>query len=77
MLGAAMSDGYIEIAAALKAEAGVRQHTEHKRMNGQAWMDTGHILAPTGTTRRQLYMRPYRPAFGAHDGEQATTRQGA
>ena len=25
-------------------------------MNGQAWMDTGHILAPGGTTRRQLYI---------------------
>jgi hypothetical protein len=25
-------------------------------MNGQAWMDTGHILAPAGTTRRQLYI---------------------
>jgi hypothetical protein len=25
-------------------------------MNGHAWMDTGHILAPTGTTRRQLYI---------------------
>jgi hypothetical protein len=49
-------DRYIEIAAALKAEAGVRQHTEHKKMNGQAWMDTGHILAPAGTTRRQLYI---------------------
>jgi hypothetical protein len=49
-------DRYIEIAAALKAEAGVRQHTEHKKMNGHAWMDTGHILAPAGTTRRQLYI---------------------
>jgi hypothetical protein len=38
------------------AEAGVRQFTEHKKMNGQAWMDSGHILAPAGTTRRQLYI---------------------
>jgi hypothetical protein len=34
----------IEIAAALEAEAGVRQPTEHKKMNGHARMDTGHIL---------------------------------
>jgi hypothetical protein len=47
---------YIEIAAALKAEAGITLHTAHKKMNVQAWMDTGHILAPAGTTRRQLYI---------------------
>ena len=29
-------DRYIEVAAGLKAEAGVRQHTEHKKMNGHA-----------------------------------------
>jgi hypothetical protein len=67
-------DRYVEIATALKAEAGVRQHTEHKKMSGHAWMDTGHILAPTGTTRRQLYILAHEcghiaPHFDAQDGE--------
>jgi hypothetical protein len=50
--GQTARDRYIEIAAALKAEAGVRQHAEHKKMKGHAWMDTGRILAPAGTTHR-------------------------
>jgi hypothetical protein len=47
---------YIQIAAALKAEAGITQHTAHKKMTGHASLATGVILAPAGTTRRQLYV---------------------
>ena len=45
---------YIEIGAALKAEAGITQHTAHKEMTGRASLATGAIFAPAGTTRRQL-----------------------
>src|SRR5262245_2100464 len=49
-------DRYAEIAAALKAEAGVREHTEHNKLSGRAYLATGHSLAPAGVTRRQLYV---------------------
>jgi hypothetical protein len=47
---------YIEIAAALKAEAGITQHTAHKEITGHASLTTGAIFAPAGTTRSQLYV---------------------
>jgi hypothetical protein len=49
-------DRYIEIAAALKAEAGVTQHTEHNKTNGLAWIGHRSHPRPAGTTRRQLYI---------------------
>jgi hypothetical protein len=49
-------DRYAVIAGRLKAAAGVREHIEHKKISGRAWMATGRILAPTGITRRQLYV---------------------
>jgi hypothetical protein len=39
-----------------KADAGVKEHREHKKLTGRAWLAAGRILAPTGTTRRQLYV---------------------
>lgn len=47
---------YAAIAAALKAEAGVTRHYEHKVLGGLAWSAEGKILAPEGVTRRQLYV---------------------
>jgi hypothetical protein len=47
---------YIQIAAALKTEAGITQHTAHKEMTGRASLATGAIFAPAGTNRRQLYV---------------------
>jgi hypothetical protein len=47
---------YIQVAATLKTEAGITQHTAHKKMTGQASLVIGAIFAPAGTTRRQLYV---------------------
>src|SRR5262249_61795115 len=44
------------IAAALKREAGIRQHYTHKSISGLAWIGARKILAPDGITRRQLYV---------------------
>jgi len=49
-------DHYLMVAAALKAEAGVREHIQHKKISGMAWFSAGRILAPAGITRRQLYV---------------------
>ena len=49
-------DRYAEIAAALKADAGVTEHIAHKKMSGRASLATGHNLAPAGVTRQQLYV---------------------
>lgn len=52
----AARERYAAIAAALKAEAGVTKHYQHKMLGGLAWSEQGKILAPEGVTRRQLYV---------------------
>lgn len=52
----AARERYEVIALALKQEAGVRRHFEHKSISGIAWTDSRKILAPKGITRRQLYV---------------------
>lgn len=47
---------FLVIAAALKAEAGVREHRTRKALTGRAWLALGVIEAPEGRTRRQLYI---------------------
>ena len=32
------------------------RHYEHNELSGLAWSSEGHVLAPTGVTRRQLYV---------------------
>lgn len=47
---------FLQIAAALKAEAGITRHDVCKELRGLAWCDRGVILAPEGRTRKQLYV---------------------
>lgn len=47
---------YTLVADLLKKEAGVVRHYHHKVIGGLAWLNTGRILAPSGVTRRQLYV---------------------
>ena len=47
---------FLAIAAALKAEAGVKEHKIRKSLTGGAWVKTGVIEAPEGRTRKQLYV---------------------
>jgi hypothetical protein len=54
--GEKVRERYLQIAAALKAEAGITQLTAHKEMSSRASRATSAILAPAGTTRRQLYI---------------------
>ena len=53
---AAARERYAAIAEALKLEAGVTRHYEHKEISGLAFTSEGKILAPAGVTRRQLYV---------------------
>ena len=50
------AERFLRIAAALKAEAGVRRHDVCKELRGLAWCRSGVILAPEGRTRKQLYI---------------------
>lgn len=52
----AARERYIAIAAAMKAEAGIKRHHHFDKIAGLAWSGTGRILAPRGVTRRQLYV---------------------
>lgn len=47
---------YEVVAAALKDEARIVEHIEHKKISGLAWTGTGRILGPAGVTKRQLYV---------------------
>lgn len=47
---------FLQIAAAIKAEAGVRQHYVCKTLTGRAWTSQSIIEAPEGRTSRQLYI---------------------
>ena len=50
------AERYLEIATALKVEAGVKRHDVCKELRGLAYFDSGVILAPEGRTRKQLYI---------------------
>jgi hypothetical protein len=50
------AERYLEIATALKIEAGVKRHDVCKELRGLAYCDSGVILAPEGRTRKQLYI---------------------
>lgn len=47
---------YLAVANALKVEAGVKRHTVRNNLSGRAQCATGHITAPEGRTRKQLYI---------------------
>jgi hypothetical protein len=47
---------YLEIAEAIKAEAGVRLHSVGKTLSGCSWPGMRIVAAPEGRTRRQLYV---------------------
>src|SRR5687768_9991255 len=51
----AATERFLEIAAALKTEAGVTGHKITSGLSGCAW-PTGHINAPEGRSRKQLYI---------------------
>ena len=62
---------FLQIAAALKAEAGITRHDVCKELRGLAWCDSGVILAPEGRTRKQLYILAHECAHVAlKHGEQ-------
>jgi hypothetical protein len=50
------AERYLEIATALKMEAGVKRHDVCKELRGLAYCDSGVIVAPEGRTRKQLYI---------------------
>jgi hypothetical protein len=50
------AERYLEIATALKIEAGVKRHDVCKELRGLAYCDSGVIDAPEGRTRKQLYI---------------------
>jgi hypothetical protein len=63
---------FLQIAAALKVEAGISRHDVCKKLRGRAWCDSGVILAPEGRTRRQLYVLAHECAHVAlKHGEQS------
>ena len=47
---------YLEIAEAIKAEAGVRLHSMCDTLSSRCWAGMRAIEAPEGRTRRQLYV---------------------
>jgi hypothetical protein len=47
---------YLEIAEAIKAEAGVRLHSVCDTLSSRCWAGVRVIEAPEGRTRRQLYI---------------------
>jgi hypothetical protein len=47
---------YLEIAAALKAEANIQEHVIRKSLSGHAVIKARKIVAPEGKTRKQLYV---------------------
>jgi hypothetical protein len=47
---------YLEIAEAIKAEAGVRLHSVCDTLSSRCWAGVRVIEAPEGRTRRQLYV---------------------
>jgi hypothetical protein len=47
---------FLDIAAAIKAEAGVVEHVVRRSLSGRAWVKSRKIAAPEGKTRRQLYV---------------------
>ncbi len=51
----AARERFLSVANALKMEAGVTAHKVRKALSGMAWPD-GHIDAPEGATRKQLYI---------------------
>lgn len=54
---AAARERYTLISELLKAEAGITRHYQHKQLSGLALISQGRrILAPSGVTRRQLYV---------------------
>jgi hypothetical protein len=47
---------FLDIASALKAEAGVIGHKVTRGLSGRAWSNFEYINAPEGRTRKQLYI---------------------
>lgn len=47
---------FLEVAEAIKAEAGVSTHEVRKSLSGRAWSKDRRIQAPEGKTRKQLYI---------------------
>ena len=68
---------FLEIARALKAEAGVTRHDVCKELRGLAYCDSGIILAPEGRTRKQLYILAHECAHIAlkHGEQRGRTRK--
>jgi hypothetical protein len=62
---------FLEIAAALKAEAGVKEHRIRKSLSGWARVKDAIITAPEGRTRKQLYILAHECAHVAlnHHGK--------
>lgn len=58
---------FLEIADALKREAGVKEHRVRKSLSGYAQPKTGVIVAPEGKTRKQLYILAHECAHIALD----------
>jgi hypothetical protein len=52
----AATERYGTIAELLKREAGIKRHYAQKSISGVAWPGLGLIVAPEGSTRRQLYV---------------------
>jgi hypothetical protein len=50
------AERYLEIAEAIKAQAGVRLHSVCNAHSGCCWPGMRIIAAPEGRTRRQLYV---------------------
>ncbi len=68
---------FLQIARALKAEAGVTRHDVCKELRGLAYCDIGVILAPEGRTRKQLYILAHECAHIAlkHGEQRGRTRK--
>ena len=47
---------FLEVAAAIKRDAGVDTHEVRSSLSGKAWSEERRIQAPEGKTRNQLYI---------------------
>jgi hypothetical protein len=67
----ASTERFLAIAAAIKAEAGVRDHKFTSGLHGHAFSSYGYIHAPEGRTRKQLYILAHECAHVApnHSGK--------
>ena len=82
MRGQKARDRYVEVAAALKAEAGVDEHTVNKGLSGRARLGSGLYHCAGGDYPQPALcpcprVRAYRLALHEQHPEEATTRRGA